>query len=323
MIYRHFPGIASKEFSILSISLADAKTVDAAATVLKAAADVGINLVCAGFEQASVGITAEALEKTGLRDRFSVIAAIQLDERGNVVAGSAGAGSAGSAGAASAGAETDPARALDPRAALDELMRIAALGPTDIISIRLSESPDADPAILGKHGWIAAAERLRANGKIAACGIRVPCDGATIIEMVDLWPSADFIVSDCNFPLLANEKLGLRGAIRYAASYGIGFVATDPFAGGCLEAVNAEVHELYRNAPVPRAHDEWALRAVWDLQEVVSVAWAPPPMPALTEALVRKAIFAEAGRPNSLRAAEQEVLANAAKKLGQEREGMY
>jgi hypothetical protein len=299
MVYRHFPGISDREFSILSVSLADAGSVDAAFALAEAAAGAGINLACAGFTPGSVSIAVEALERSGLRERFSVIAAVQLNERSAVAAESVGAGKS-------------------PAGALDELVRLARLGPRDIVSIRLADGadgalPSTGEMALSKAGWVAAAERLKASGTIAACGMRVPADGATLVEAADAWPTADFIVADCNTILLGDEKRGLRGAIRYAAELGIGFVATDPLAGGALEKVSPAVHELYRNAPVPRAHDEWALRAIWDMQETVSVALAP----RSAEALSRAAIFAEAGRPNSLRAAEREILAEAAKKLGQ------
>lgn len=297
MIYRHFPAVSDREFSILSVSLADAGSVDAIRALIEASAGAGINLVCAGYTPETVGMTAKAFAGTGLRNRFSVIAAIQLDENGAVAGDSTGAGK-------------------PPAEALDELVRFAELGPNDMVSLRLADMApggSADPGALAAAGWIAAAEKLRSAGAIAACGVRVPSDGATLVMAADAWPGADFIVADCDFTLLEDDRRGLRGAIGYAAERGIAFVATNPLANGRLEAVSAEVHELYRNAPVPRARDEWALRAVWDMQEAVSVAIAPKS----AEALARAAIFAEAGRPNSLRAAEREVLACAAKKLGQ------
>jgi len=80
------------------------------------------------------------------------------------------------------------------------------------------------------------------------------------------------------------------------------------FAGGKLVPVPAEAHKAYRTAPVPRSHEEWALRAVWEMQEVATVTIEP----ANDAQFQRACVFAETGRANSLPLRELAVLEKAA-----------
>lgn len=174
-------------------------------------------------------------------------------------------------------------------------------GRNDIL---LMEIPDAAFASnVRESGLVGTLAELRRDGKICGFGFSTPADTATVqaaLEASDEW--------DC-WSMYYNYTRGdLAGIISQAGQAGLGFLALDPFAGGSLEKVPAAVHELYRNAPVPRSHDEWALRALWDCQDLTSVVLAPQSDTALT----RAAILAEAGRPNSLLNRELDVLREAA-----------
>lgn len=289
MMYRHFPGIENRDFSILALSLEGTGDRAKARSLLEAAAKNGINLVWTGSDPETTALVAGLLEETGLREAFSLLTVfdVNLEETGN------------------------PKNGDESTQELRALLDAARSGPGDFLVLRLTG--DGDCKALAKSGLLRAASTLKSGGRIGACGFWTEPSAATIIGTIDAWNGWDFFSTDCNYALMGDEKAGLEGALKYAAAAEIGFIATDPFAGGRLETVPPAVHEIFRLAPVPRSHDEWALRAVWERQETVSIAWAPPDV----KDLERKAIFAEAGRPNSLPSAELNVLKDAARKLAE------
>ena len=67
MLYRRFPKIANKEFSILTLSIV-ADDLPRAEELLRAAAGRGINLVWAGSSGADAAAIGALLEKTGLSE---------------------------------------------------------------------------------------------------------------------------------------------------------------------------------------------------------------------------------------------------------------
>ena len=154
--------------------------------------------------------------------------------------------------------------------------------------------------------------RARTAGTVGHYGFAAPADAACVMAAIEAHAHWDFFALPCNY-LTLNACAGLPDAVTFAGREELGMIAVDPFAEGRLEQVPAEVHELFRNAPVPRSHDEWALRAVWERQETVSLVWEAQN----ADQLMRKAIFAEAGRPNSLPSRELDVLARAAAKLSE------
>jgi predicted aldo/keto reductase-like oxidoreductase len=150
------------------------------------------------------------------------------------------------------------------------------------------------------------ARAARDAGKIAQYGFYAPADAAEIVTAADSHDGWEF----CSFPY--NYVIGdLDGAFAYVANCELAVLATDPLAGGKLEAVPAATHEIFRNAPVPRAHDEWAFRAIWERQEIAGISFAPKNADQLT----RLAIYAAAGRANSLPSREIAVLEAAAESI--------
>lgn len=157
------------------------------------------------------------------------------------------------------------------------------------------------------------AKGARDAGKIAHYGFFAPADAAEIITAADSHDEWEF----CSFPFnyLAHD---LEGALAYVAGRELAAIATDPLAGGKLEAVPAVTHEIFRNAPVPRAHDEWAFRAIWERQEIAGISFAPRNADQLT----RLAIYASAGRANSLPSREIAVITAAAESIREYTGGM-
>lgn len=280
MLYRHFPKIANKTFSIIALDpwgqAPDAAKVPApsgndadarAGALLRLAAESGVNLVWAGFGSERTERSVRLLESSGLREGPSLI--LGLD------------------------------RSMSA-ADLGEFMDSSGAGPGDIL---LVEVPDAGHASRLRAGdLIGALAALRREGKICGFGFSAPAE-ATVVQAA-LAASDEWDCWSMPFNYLKGE---LAGTILQAGRAGLGLLALDPFAGGSLENVPAAVHELYRNAPVPRSRDEWALRAIWDSQEVTSVVLHP----ANAESLTRAAILSEAGRPNSLLAGELAALREA------------
>ncbi len=280
MLYRHFPKIANRTFSIIAldpwgqapdaakVAAASGNDAEARATgFLRLAAENGANLVWAGFGSERAERSVRLLESAGLRKGLSLI--LGLD------------------------------RSMSD-ADLGAFMDRSGAGTDDIL---LVEVPDAGHASRLRTGdLIGALAALRREGKICGFGFSAPAE-ATVIETA-LDASDEWDCWSMPYNYLKGE---LAEAILQAGRAGLGLLALDPFAGGILEGVPAEVHELFRDAPVPRSHDEWALRAIWDSQEVTSVVLNPANGKSLTKA----AILAEAGRPNSLLSRELDILKKA------------
>jgi len=280
MLYRHFPKIANKDFSILSLSLAGISDGTEAKSLLDQAVTLGINLIDAGFDPAGVASTARLLSDRLLSETTGAAFSLLFEFRGNTAG------------------------------ELDALIAAAASAATDcFLLIYLAD--EASLARVKKDGILAMADTAKKGNRISGYGFAAPASPAIITGAAEAWGGWDFFRADCNYLTAAGPdgEGGLNEALRAAALIELGCIASDPFAGGLLERQSQAVHEVFRNAPVPRSHDEWALRAVWEKQEVVTVVCKP----ADSADLLRKAIYAEAGRPNSLPGKELAVLEEAAK----------
>ena len=65
-----------------------------------------------------------------------------------------------------------------------------------------------------------------------------------------------------------NYQAGIEG-INYASSKGVGVVIMEPLRGGTLvRAVPPEVQEIWDLAPKKRSPVEWALKYLWDQEEI-------------------------------------------------------
>ncbi len=84
-------------------------------------------------------------------------------------------------------------------------------------------------------------------------------------------------------------------------------IALDPFASGTLEHPPVSVRTLFSNAPVPRIPSEWALKYLWERQELISVRVQPHS----TLNIMEYAAFAQGARANCLTRAELEILRQA------------
>ena len=273
MLYRHFPKIANKEFSILALSL-EADGPAKSETLLDTAVAQGINLVYAGHDPQAIAKAGSLLERKGLTETvFRVY-------------------------------EFTGKTAADLTAFLAATGNCPGSCPGDFLLIRIESAGDAKTMKAG--GVFSAASQARQSGAAGYLGFSVPPSPEAITAAIDSFALWDFWATDFNY--LTGD---LVDSIREASRSELSFISLDPFAGGKLERVPAAVHKLFEDAPVPRSNDEWALRAVWELQDAVSAVIRPKS----PEDLFRESILAEAGRPNSLPSREITVLEAAAAML--------
>ena len=101
-----------------------------------------------------------------------------------------------------------------------------------------------------------------------------------------------------------NYQAGREG-IRYASSQGVGVVIMEPLRGGTLvKNVPPEVQEIWNQARIKRSPVEWALKYLWDQEEVDVVLSGMNKYKDLEENL----IIAQEGLTNSLTLDENELI---------------
>jgi len=286
MLYRHFPKFANEEFPILGLDCSRFADGDGAANLVRAGIESGAALFdCLGGAEDDADVElAESLLGKALGAAFGA-----ADGRDcAVLTGSIGAGGL------SASLEA----------------RLARLGRPAIDLFALSLPDEAAITRARESGDGSALAQATRDGRVRIAGFRAPADPALLAAIAQApgFPDWGFCVLPLNY-----RDLGAAAdeCLREAARLGLGVIASDPFAGGVLENPPPTVRALFRDAPKPRNTTEWALRALWERQELTA-AVAPYRRP---EDLVRDAIFAEAGRPNSLPAKELAVLSDAARAL--------
>jgi len=101
-----------------------------------------------------------------------------------------------------------------------------------------------------------------------------------------------------------NYQAGREG-IRYASSQGVGVVIMEPLRGGTLvKNVPPEVQEIWNETPIKRSPVEWALKYLWDQEEVDVVLSGM----STYEDLEKNLKIAEEGFSNSLMMEEKEII---------------
>ncbi len=296
MLYRHFPKIANEEFSILTLALAPRNAPERAARE----SDTSVTVPPAPARKRHADLVAEPDRTAGLL-ALAAERGINLVWAGNDAARAREvAETIARAGLANAFWRVIEFTGTAPEA-LTTFLAEAGRTERDILLVRATGAEEA--STLETAGVFRAAERARAGGVVAHAGWSAPADARAILACLDAFPGADLWACEYGYP-----DFGIADAIGAAAARELSFISLDPFAGGALERVPPAVHEAFRVASVPRSHDEWALRGVWESQDLVSAAVYPESV----EDLVRKAILAEGGRANSLPAKELSVLAEAA-----------
>ena len=269
MLYRHFPKIANRTASILSIDLSMGAEEAELSNIAQFCATWGLSLVATG---SSADLALRARKKLS-----------------------------------SSKAQT--ALLLEfPGSTPEELKGfISATKPQaqDILLVRITDAQVFDS--LQSQRTLTLLEDMQRQGLVGEVGFYIPeeltGDTALLTQILDGSP----IWSCWSTPFNYLSK-SMTEAFILTEAAAIPLIARDPFAGGVLANPPAEIHQLFYEAPVPRRRDEWALRAIWERQEVLTIAIAPMDEMSMT----RSAILAEAGRPNSLPSSELSVISRAA-----------
>lgn len=174
----------------------------------------------------------------------------------------------------------------------------------DILLLPINTEEDIENLLKSKI--FTAIEKATEEGRLLGAGFSAPPLPTLLRMSLSSWSGWTFFSTIFNY--LHEDIIPV---MLEASSEGISLLVTKPFENGELEQAPAKVHEVFRNAKVPRRHDEWALRGIWEQQEVTSVL-SDSNSTFLTEI---RCILAEAGRPNSLPSFELETLKTAAREF--------
>ncbi|HRZ66162.1 MAG TPA: aldo/keto reductase [Spirochaetia bacterium] len=290
MRYRRFPHIDDLEVSALGLGCmrlpvigGDEAAIDEAAldSMLRTAAEQGINYVDTAYgyhKGRSEPALGAALERTGLRDRFFL-------------------------------ATKSPVWLVESSADWDRLLdeQLARLR-TDRIDFYLLHALSGErwdkAARLGAREFL---ERARAAGKIRHLGFSFHDNLAAFKRIVEGFGEWEFCQVQYNY-LDRRHQAGDEG-LAFAAERELGVIVMEPLRGGALARPSRQAREAFFKYPTPRMPAEWALRFVWDRQEVSTVLSGM----GSADQILENCAVAEAAGANSLTRDELAVIDEAAR----------
>lgn len=146
-------------------------------------------------------------------------------------------------------------------------------------------------------------DRAKDSGKIKHAGFSFHADIDLFKEIVDDY-NWDFCQIQLNY-LDENYQAGLKG-MRYAHDKGLGIVVMEPLRGGTLAKTELpdEVEKLWSSYNTKRTPAEWALKYVWNYEEVGVVLSGMSTM----EQVIENIESAARSTPNSLTEQENKVI---------------
>jgi len=119
---------------------------------------------------------------------------------------------------------------------------------------------------LGVQEWML---RKRSEGKIRYIGFSFHGPLREFTSIVDGWDAWDVCLVQYNF-MNVTHQAGTSG-VRYAAARGIGVAVMEPLLGGALANPPESVKRIWLEAAADRTAAEWALRWLWNQEEVGTV----------------------------------------------------
>ena len=148
---------------------------------------------------------------------------------------------------------------------------------------------------LGIVKWL---EGKIADGRIGYLGFSFHDSFDAFQELIDSYDNWTLCQIQYNY-LDENIQAGTRG-LEYAHNKGLAVVVMEPIKGGRLITFPEKVAKLWKEAPVQKTPQEWALRWVWNHPEVNVVLSGMSTM----EQVVENVAFAEHSQPHNLTADE-------------------
>ncbi|MDR2898257.1 MAG: aldo/keto reductase, partial [Spirochaetaceae bacterium] len=119
-----------------------------------------------------------------------------------------------------------------------------------------------------KLNGLKAMERAKQAGKIRYIGFSFHHSLETFKKIIDGYDGWEFTQIQFNY-VDTNYQAGLEG-LKYAAAKQIGVISMEPLRGGLLATPPKAVTDIFSAADKPRIPAEWALRYVWEYQEITT-----------------------------------------------------
>ena len=116
-------------------------------------------------------------------------------------------------------------------------------------------------------------EHAKSQGKIKHIGFSFHDNYDAFKKMCDEYDGFEFCQLQYNYIDEDGEKRtqnpGWQG-LKYAAQKELGVIVMEPLRGGLLANPPIGIRDIFANADIPRLPAEWALRYVWESQEVIT-----------------------------------------------------
>jgi predicted aldo/keto reductase-like oxidoreductase len=165
---------------------------------------------------------------------------------------------------------------------------------------------------LNEHTWpkvrdlgvLQFLDRIQKDGRARHVGFSFHDTISVFKEIVD---SYDWTMCQIQYNYLDEQFQAGTEGLHYATSKGLGVVIMEPLRGGKLANVPNEVKSLLNSSPEKRTPAEWALRWVWNHQEVSTVLSGMSSLDQVRDNI----LTAEKGEANSLSTKEIALLAQA------------
>jgi uncharacterized protein len=141
-----------------------------------------------------------------------------------------------------------------------------------------------------------------ADGRIKYTGFSFHGELELFFDVID---SYNWDVCQVQYNIIdENYQAGIEG-IQYASGNGVGVVIMEPLRGGTLvKNIPNEVQDIWDESPVKRSPVEWALKYLWDKEEIDVVLSGMSNNNDLDENLM----IAEKGFTNSLTSNEKDII---------------